>query len=48
MARGSTRSKEVNELTKQIISESVADEYMALGVTNNVESFINHNKMVKF
>ena len=27
MARGSTRSKEVNELTKQIIAESVAEEY---------------------
>ena len=38
MARGSTRSKEVNELTKQIISESVAEEYAALGITNNVES----------
>jgi len=38
MARGSTRSKEVNELTKQIISEAVAEEYAALGITNNVES----------
>ncbi len=38
MARGSTRSQEVNELTKQIISESVAEEYAALGITNNVES----------
>ena len=27
MARGSTRSQEVNELTKQIIAESVAEEY---------------------
>ena len=38
MARGSTRSQEVNELTKQIISEAVAEEYAALGITNNVES----------
>ena len=38
MARGSTRSKEVNELTKQIISESVAEEYAKLGITNNVNS----------
>ena len=38
MARGSTRSTEVNELTKQIIAESVAQEYAAIGITNNVES----------
>ena len=37
MARGSTRSTEVNELTKQIIAESVAQEYAARGITNNVE-----------
>lgn len=29
MARGSTRSAEVNELTKQIIAEAVAEEYSA-------------------
>ena len=38
MARGSTRSTEVNELTKQIIAESVAEEYAALGITNNPNS----------
>ena len=38
MARGSTRSKEVNEITKQIISESVAEEYASLGIRNNPES----------
>ena len=38
MARGSTRSQEVNELTKQIISEAVAEEYAAVGITNNIES----------
>ena len=29
MARGSTRSEEVNEITKQIIAEAVAEEYQA-------------------
>ncbi len=38
MARGSTRSTEVNELTKQIIAEAVAEEYADLGITNNLES----------
>ena len=38
MARGSTRSLEVNEVTKQIIAESVAEEYEAIGITNNVNS----------
>ncbi|MCX4303341.1 MAG: DUF87 domain-containing protein [Clostridia bacterium] len=38
MSRGSTKSTEVNELTKQIISESVAEEYAALGINSNVES----------
>ncbi len=38
MARGSTRSKDVNELTKQIIAESVAEEYAAIGITNNPNS----------
>ncbi len=38
MAKGSTRSVEVNELTKQIIAESVAEEYASLGITNNPNS----------
>lgn len=38
MARGSTRSTEVNELTKQIIAEIVAEEYTKLGITNEMES----------
>lgn len=38
MARGSTRSDEVNELTKQIIAESVAEEYAALGISSNPDS----------
>jgi len=38
MARGSTRSKEVNELTKQIISEAVAEEYKRIGITSDPNS----------
>ena len=38
MAQGSTRSEEVNELTKQIIAESVAEEYAALGINSNPNS----------
>ena len=38
MARGSTRSAEVNELTKQIIAESVAEEYEAYNITSDVNS----------
>ena len=38
MARGSTRSTEVNELTKQVIAETVAEEYASLGITNNPNS----------
>jgi hypothetical protein len=38
MARGSTRSTDVNELTKQIIAESVAEEYAAIGVKGDPNS----------
>ncbi len=38
MARGSTRSQEVNELTKQIIAEAVSQEYASRGITNDLES----------
>ncbi len=38
MARGSTRSTEVNELTKQIIAESVSEEYAGLGITSDPDS----------
>ena len=43
MAKGSTRSVEVNELTKQIIAESVAEEYAALGITSNPNSLYQTN-----
>lgn len=38
MARGSTRSTAVNEITKQIISEAVAEEYQALEITSDPSS----------
>ena len=38
MARGSTRSDEVNELTKQIIAEAVAEEYERVGITSDPNS----------
>ena len=38
MARGSTRSKDVNEVTKQIIAENVAQEYAAYGITSDPNS----------
>ena len=38
MARGSTRSEEVNELTKQIIAESVAEEYAAHAINGDPNS----------
>ena len=38
MAKGSTKSKEVNEITKQIISEVVSEEYRALGINSNPSS----------
>ena len=41
MARGSTKSTEVTELTKQIISEIVAEEYAAKGINSNPESLFN-------
>ena len=38
MAKGSTRSDEVNELTKQIIAEAVLEEYQAKGINSNPDS----------
>lgn len=38
MARGSTKSEDVNEVTKQIISEAIAEEYSSIGINNNVNS----------
>lgn len=44
MARGSTRSEDVNEVTKQIIAEAVAEEYAALGINNDVNSLYASNQ----
>ncbi len=38
MARGSTRSSDVNELTKQIIAEAVGEEYSSVGITSDPAS----------
>ena len=43
MARGSTRSEDINEVTKQIIAESVAEEYASIGITNDVNSLYSIN-----
>ena len=43
MARGSTRTKEVNEVTKQIIAEAAAEEYARLGINNDVNSLYERN-----
>ena len=54
MARGSTRSQEVNEVTKQVIAEAVSEEYASLGITSNPmsiyksgESFQKGDKLYK-
>ena len=49
MARGSTRSEDINEVTKQIIAESVAEEYATAGITNDVNSLyaINSNTIMQ-
>ncbi len=38
MAKGSTRSQEVNELTKQLIAELVSEEYEKLGINGDPNS----------
>ena len=44
MARGSTRSEEVNELTKQIIAEAVTEEYTRCGITADPNSlYVNES-----
>ena len=46
MAKGSTKTEQVNELTKQIISESVAAEYAALGITSDPMSLYENGRNV--
>ena len=43
MARGSTRTEDVNEVTKQIIAEAAAEDYASLGITNDVNSLYEKN-----
>ena len=48
MARGSTRSKDVNEITKQVIAEIVAEEYAERNITNNPLSlYVQGNEFQK-
>ncbi len=44
MARGATKSEEVNELTKQIIAEIVAEEYKSIGITSDPESLYEEDR----
>lgn len=46
MARGSTRSQEVNEVTKQIIAEAVGEEYAARGINGNPESLFESSSQL--
>jgi len=46
MARGSTKSKEVNELTKQIIAETVSEEYVRCGITSDPNSLYKQSTNV--
>ena len=45
MAKGSTKTDQVNEVTKQIISESVAAEYAALGITSDPMSLYESTRI---
>lgn len=44
MAKGSTRSQEVNELTKQLIAELVSEEYEKLGINSDPNSLYQTSK----
>ena len=45
MARGSTKSTDVNELTKQIIAESVSEEYARVGINSNPKSLYTTDRV---
>lgn len=47
MARGSTRSQNVNELTKQIIAEIVAEEYQEAGIVRSPDSLFIYSEKKK-
>ena len=44
MAKGSTKSDEVNELTKQIIAEIIYEEYASLGINSNPNSLYEEDE----
>ena len=46
MAKGSTKTEQVNEITKQIISESVAAEYEALKITSDPVSLYENARNI--
>ncbi len=46
MAKGSTKTEQVNEVTKQIISEAVAAEYAALGINSDPLSLYESTRVV--
>ena len=46
MAKGTVKTEQVNEITKQIISESVAKEYEALGITSDPMSLYENKRNV--
>ena len=46
MAKGSTKTEQVNEITKQIISESVAAEYEALKITSDPVSLYENTRSI--
>ena len=46
MAKGSTKTDDVNELTKQIIAESVSEEYAAIGITTDPMSLYEKSNVV--
>ena len=47
MARGSTRSSEVNELTKQIIAETVAEEITKIHSSQTAPTFYNNEQALR-
>jgi len=47
MARGSTRSQNINEITKQIVAEVVAEEYVNIGINSSPESLYEFDEKTK-
>lgn len=45
MARGSTRSQDVNELTKQLIAEAVLEEYKSIGINSDPSSLYERDNL---